>query len=109
MINFKTVKQSGTKTQYLLRKIAQQNGGVRRELTNAKKYDTDRRGRLIGRVMAGCALSRSEVLGQPRVKQGTNKFGRRVDTHNNLNPMDWLTQYLNIDSMEKIPLSIALT
>ena len=73
------------------------------------KYDTDRRGRLIERVMAGCALSRSEVLGQPRVKQGTKKFGRRVDTHSNLNPVDWFSQYLIIDSIEKIPLSIALT
>ena len=69
--------------------------------------DTDRRGRLIlERVMAGCALSRSEVLGQPRVKQGTNKFGRWVDTHNNLNPVDWFTQYLIIASIEKIPLML---
>ena len=56
--------------------------------------------------MAGCALSRSEVLGQPRVKQGTNKFGRWVDTHNNLNPVDWFTQYLIIASIEKIPLML---
>ena len=62
---------------------------------------------LSGRVMAGCALSRSEVLGQPRVKQGTNKFGRRVDTRNN--PLDWSNQYLILNLIENIPLSIAFT